>query len=96
MSDYQIQHQPEESLFYVHLDDGQRAFLKYSLSGSESAEAMVDFYSTFVPEAYRGKALASKLVDHAFEWAKNNNLHIKASCWYAAKKMERRQRESGA
>jgi len=96
MSDYQIQHQPEESLFYVRLDDGQRAFLKYSLSGSESAEAMVDFYSTFVPEAYRGKALASKLVEHAFEWAEKNNLHVKTSCWYAAKKMERRQRDSEA
>ena len=54
MLDYQIQHQPEESLFYIHLDDGQRAFLKYRRSGAESAKAMVDFYSTFVPDAYRG------------------------------------------
>ncbi len=96
MTDYQIHHQAEESLFYVHLEDGQRAFLKYSRSGTESAEAMVDFYSTFVPDAYRGKALASKLVDHAFSWAEENNLHINTSCWYAAKKMERRQRSPSA
>jgi predicted GNAT family acetyltransferase len=90
MSDYQILHQPEECLFYVHLDDGQRAFLKYRRSGSESAEAMVDFFSTFVPDEYRGNALASELVDHAFAWADENKLHINTSCWYAAKKMERR------
>ncbi len=92
MPDYQIQHQPEESLFYVHLEDGQRAFLKYRRSGTESAEALVDFYSTFVPDAYRGKALASRLVDHAFDWAEENNLHIQSSCWYAAKRLERRQK----
>ncbi len=93
MTEYKIHHQPEESLFYVHLEDGQRAFVKYSRSGSESAKAMVDFYSTFVPDAYRGKALASKLVDHAFAWAEENDLHIKTSCWYAAKKIDRRARQ---
>lgn len=93
MSDYQILHQPEESLFYVHLDDGQRAFLKYRRSGNESAEAMVDFFSTFVPEEYRGQALASELVDHAFAWADENKLHISTSCWYAAKKMKHRERQ---
>jgi len=92
MSDYQILHQPQESLFYVQLDDGQRAFLKYRRSGLESAQASVDFYSSFVPKAYRGKSLAGKLVDHGFEWAKENKLHITASCWYAAKRNERRQR----
>lgn len=91
MSDYQIQHQPEESLFFVHLEDDQRAFLKYRRSGSESAEAQVDFYSTFVPDEYRSNGLAAKLVEHAFDWADEENLHINTSCWYAAKKLERRQ-----
>jgi len=94
MSDYQILHQPEESLFYVHLDDGQRAFIKYRRSGNESAELMVDFFSTFVPEAYRGKALAFELVDHAFAWADENKLHINTSCWFAAKIMESRKRQT--
>lgn len=94
MSEYQIHHQPEESLFYIHLEDGQRAFLKYRRSGNESATAMVDFYSTFVPDEYRGKTLASKLVDHGFAWAQEHGLHINTSCWYAAKKIERRERRS--
>jgi predicted GNAT family acetyltransferase len=91
MSEYQIQHQPEESLFFVLLEDDQRAFLKYRRSGSESAEAQVDFFSTFVPDEFRSKGLASQLVDHAFDWAENENLHINTSCWYAAKKLEHRR-----
>jgi predicted GNAT family acetyltransferase len=96
MSNFQIHHQPEESLFYVHLDDGQRAFVKYQRSGTESAKAMVDFYSTFVPDGYRGQSLASELVNFALDWADENDLHINASCWYVAKKMERHQRQATA
>jgi len=92
MSEYQIQHQAEESLFFVHLEDGQRAFVKYRRSGPESAESQVDFYSTFVPDSHRGNGLAAQLVDHAFAWADGEQLHINSSCWYAAKKLERRQR----
>ncbi len=94
MSDYEIQHQTEESLFFVHLEDGQRAFVKYRRSGSESAASQVDFFSTFVPDSHRGKGLAGKLVDHAFAWAESEKLHIISSCWYAAKKLERRQRSA--
>jgi len=75
MTDYQIQHQEEESLFYVVLEDEQRAYLKYRRSGVESAVVQIDIWSTFVPESYRGKGL----------------LHITSSCWYASKLLERRQ-----
>lgn len=94
MPDYQIEHQVEESLFFVHLEDGQRAFVKYRRSGLESAEPQVDFYSTFVPDSHRGKGLAGKLVDHVFAWADQEKLHINSSCWYAAKKLERRNRRA--
>ena len=91
MSDYQIEHQENESLFYVPLEDGQRAYVKYRRSGSESAVAQVDIWSTFVPESARGQGLASKLVQHVFAWADEENLHITASCWYASKLLEKRQ-----
>ena len=94
MRDYQIEHQIEESLFFVLLEDGQRAFVKYRRSGAESTEPQIDFYSTFVPDSHRGKGLAGKLVDHAFAWADEEKLHINSSCWYAAKKLERRNRQS--
>jgi len=90
MSDYQIEHQAEQQLFYVLLEDGQRAFLKYRRSGEKSAMAHVDFWSTFVPDSHRGRGLAAELVEHGFRWAESEGLHIKTSCWYAAKKLERR------
>ena len=94
MPEYKIEHQDEESLFFVQLEDGQRAFVKYRRSGLESAQPQVDFFSTFVPDSHRGKGLASMLVEHVFAWADSENLHITSSCWYAAKKLERRNRRS--
>jgi predicted GNAT family acetyltransferase len=91
MSEFQILHQAEEDLFYVALEDGQRAYIKYRRSDSKSAIAQVDFWTTFVPETYRGKGLAALLVERAFEWADKQNLFITTSCWYAAKKLEQRK-----
>ncbi len=83
---YDILHQAEENLFYIALEEGQRAFIKYRLMSTSSE---VDFYSTFVPDDYRGKGLASKLVKHAFKWAQEQSLGIKSSCWYAEKLRQR-------
>jgi len=91
MTDYQIEHQEEESLFYVLLEDEQRAYLKYRRSGIESAIAQVDMWSTFVPESHRGKGLAGRLVEHGFSWAEEQGLHITSSCWYASKLLEKRK-----
>ncbi len=90
MTTYSIEHQPEEQLFFINIDDGQRAFLKYRRLGDRAAQSSVDFWSTFVPESQRGTGMASQLVDHGFQWAEQNGLHIEASCWYAAKKLEKR------
>lgn len=90
MSDYQIEHQAEENLFYVALEDGQRAYMKYRHSGSDSAVSQVDFWTTFVPESHRGLGLAAQLVEFGFKWADQEGLFINASCWYAAKKLEER------
>ena len=90
MTQYEIQHQEEENLFYVALESGQRAYLKYRHSGLESAVPQVDFFSTFVPDSHRGKGLASKLVDRGFAWADGQGLHITSSCWYASRKLEKR------
>jgi len=91
MTQYEIQHQEEENLFYVALESGQRAYLKYRHSGLESAVPQVDFFSTFVPDSHRGKGLAYKLVEAGFAWADENKLHITSSCWYATKQLKKRQ-----
>lgn len=91
MSAFEVQHQPEEQLFYVNFEDGQRAFLKYRRLGNRAAQSAVDFWSTFVPESQRGTGLAAMLVDHGFDWAKEEGLHIETSCWYAAKRLQSKQ-----
>lgn len=90
MASYQIEHQPEEELFFINFSDGQRAFLKYNRLGKSSAKAAVNFFSTFVPETFRGQGLAAKLVDFGFDWAESQGLLIEASCWYAQKRLEKR------
>lgn len=91
-SKYKILHQAEECIFYLTLNEGQRAFLKYKKSQNASE---VDFFSTFVPDSHRGKGLASLLVEHGFAWANEQQLSIKTSCWYAELKRQRMMRSAG-
>ena len=91
-----IEHEEEESLFYVLLDaekleSSQRAYLKYRRSDAGSEVAQVDIWSTYVPESHRGKGLAERLVEHSFAWAEEQGLHITSSCWYATKLLEKRK-----
>jgi len=74
-----IHHDKETKRFYIVFDSGEQAELKYRLQDDSG----VDFYSTFVPNTERGKGLAAGLVEHGFEWAKQQGLEIYASCWYA-------------
>lgn len=74
-----IEHNKEAKRFYLELKGGVDAELKYRFMGDSG----VDFYSTFVPNTHRGKGLGSKLVNAGMDWAKENNLEIHASCWYA-------------
>jgi len=87
MSEYQILHEPDQELFYMELEDDQKAYIKYKMLGNRQ----VDFYSTLVPTTHRGKGLAAQLVETGFNWAKDNDLGIEASCWYAAKKLDQQQ-----
>lgn len=90
MTEYEIIHQPEQQLFAIDLEDGERALLRYKRSGAESAPASVDFFSTFVPDSHRGHGLAARLVETGFSWAEDNDLVIETSCWYARKKFDER------
>ena len=74
-----IQHNKETKRFFVELEGGVDAELKYRIIGSSN----VDFYSTFVPNTHRGKGLGSKLVKASVAWAKENDYDMHASCWYA-------------
>ncbi len=73
-------HQPEQNRFVIQYQDYQ-AVLEYRFS----SEHTIDFSSTFVPAELRGKGLAEKLVRSGLSWAKEQDYHIEASCWYVQK-----------
>lgn len=86
---YDVIHQPGQQRFVIQLPEGE-AILAYRLTSPVvpapgAALPQVDFYSTYVPEALRGKGLAEQLVRTGLRWAKYQGFGITASCWYVAK-----------
>ena len=61
--------------------DNAEAILEYRLLPNQS----IDFTRTYVPNEFRGKGLAEKLVRQALAWAQQQELNIQASCWYVDK-----------
>lgn len=76
-----VQHNENTKRFYIELDSGADAELKYRVMSDKS----VDFYSTFVPNTHRSKGLALTLVKTGVEWAQQEGYEMHASCWYARK-----------
>ena len=78
-----VQHLPDAQKFVI-AQGGDEAVLAYRVSG-DGNNATVNFYSTYVPPAFRGQGLAEKLVRSGLKWAKEQGMQIEASCWYVAK-----------
>lgn len=75
-----VNHDPAQQLFYIELERGD-AVLEYQLLPNQT----VNFTRTYVPGEYRGQGLAEKLVRTGLAWAKQDDLTIRASCWYVQK-----------
>lgn len=78
-----VQHLPDEQRF-VMVCENDEAVLAYRLFNRDG-KAAIDFNSTYVPSAFRGKGIAEKLVRTGLRWAKEQGYELHASCWYAAK-----------
>lgn len=74
--DVKVEHEPAAGRFVIRLPGGE-AILRYRLQGKTA-----DFFSTFVPEALRGKGLAEQLAQAAFEHAKAQGWQVIPSCSY--------------
>lgn len=81
--DYKITHQPEQHLFRTEVD-GRTAFVEYRL-----IDDYLDIIHTIVPPPIEGRGIAAALVKATYEYAKENGLKPKATCWYAARWLER-------
>ena len=74
--DVEVLHDPSNQRFVVK-HEGYEATLMYRLKGKE-----IDLYHTYVPEVFRGRGLAEKLVKAGFEYAKAKGLTVLPSCSY--------------
>ncbi len=73
-----VEHDVQGRRFCAMLE-GYEACLMYRLQGRD-----LDLYHTYVPEAFRGRGIAEKLCQAAFEHAKANGLTVLPSCAYIA------------
>jgi uncharacterized protein len=55
--------------------DGQVAYLEYNLTGK-----VLQLIHTEVPEALRGKGVASTLAESAFAWAREHEVKVDVIC----------------
>jgi predicted GNAT family acetyltransferase len=74
----------DKDSFYVLLPDSKKAVLKYRLE-----KGRIYILSTYTSPGYRGKGLASKLMDEAVKFAAKNKLKIVPLCSYAQHYMDR-------
>jgi uncharacterized protein len=72
----EIKNNTEEDKFTSTID-GYEAYLEYSQSGDR-----ITFEKVFTPVEIRGKGIAAKLVEYAFEYAKKNDLKVYPHCSY--------------
>lgn len=75
-----VEHNVDKQCFQLSIGEA-KAVVEYELLPN----GVVNFIHTFVPPSFRGKGVAEKLVGEALTWANAQGLHIRASCWYVAK-----------
>ncbi|HEX7830272.1 MAG TPA: GNAT family N-acetyltransferase [Thermoanaerobaculia bacterium] len=70
----------ESASQYETTIDGSTAYVAYDREGDDR----IVFTHTVVPDALAGKGLASKLVTHALDDARSQNLKVVPQCSYVA------------
>lgn len=73
-----IYHDQENQKFFIKIN-GNEGQLKYTKN-----DDLLDFHYTYVPDDFRGKGVASKIVESALEFAKDNNFKVKPTCPFVA------------
>ncbi len=87
MSDKVIKDE-DQKMFYIQID-GERALLKYRMKSDDT----IEYFSTFVPEEYRGGPYAEELVSYGLEYARENNLKVIPTCPYVERHLEKNKKE---
>jgi len=72
-----VTHDPVRQAFTAQVE-GQEAYLTYSPAG----EGVLDYASTYVPPALRGRGIASAIVRRALDHARAQGWQVIPSCWF--------------
>lgn len=74
-----IVHNEADHRFEITVD-GHFAVLEYIRRGER-----IVFTHTLVPPAIGGRGLGSQLVETGLNYARENNLKVKSTCWFVSK-----------
>lgn len=58
------------------------------ITWQELGNNVIEIDHTIVDKEYGGQGIAGKLVDEVVNYAKENNLKISSTCWYASKRLK--------
>ena len=87
-----VVHSKEEKMFSLAVPGHEVAFLKYRFLDVELSR--VEMFTTVVPPSLGGRGVAKLLADEAFDWAVENDLKMKLTCWYLSGYLQRHPRDS--
>jgi len=65
-------------VFYIKLPNNTKAYLLFNIK-----ENVMEILETYTPPEYRGRGIASKILKHALEFAKEKNLKVRPICSYS-------------
>jgi len=86
VGELEILHRPSEGLFLVRLGPGKYAYAKYELD-----EGKVRIVATYTPPEYRGRGVASRIMRHVANWARENGYKIVPVCSFAVHYFEKNE-----
>ena len=75
--DVDVRHEPERQRFVARAGDTDSQLIYAPRPGN-----LVDFQSTYVSPAVRGRGVGEKLVREALDWARGEGLKVIPTCWY--------------
>jgi hypothetical protein len=77
--EHEVIHNHEKQRFEIAVD-GHQAVLNYMLKSK-----LIIFTHTGVPSIIEGRGIGSKLVETGLDYARENGLRVRSTCWFVSK-----------
>jgi len=71
---------------FIAIVEGHEAYIEFQLEGN-----ILDLQHTFTPRELRGKGIAGKVAEFAFEYAEKNNMKIIPTCPFIPSFLEKNE-----